>query len=231
MIMSHLDCNDMRALMHASPDFHKAYLGARDVLFTQATFRTLLLRGIDLSNIHPMIEICLQGRGSQDFGNPTKELRYILHKIFMHYSDFEPLPVIGDTGMPFLHYEECLELLQIIDIMERPVDLSFHTDIEVCVKFGKHFQRDRFKYGRHNYRLAYVGEIRGHYREISMEHVVEYGTGQPMEIFAYAAWVYWDHANGVGCDEVSPPCPSSIDRAIWIWVRWGLMRSRGVLSI
>ena len=149
----------------------------------------------------------------------------------MHYSDFEPLPVIGDTGMPFLHYEECLELLQIIDIMERPVDLSFHTDIEVCVKFGKHFQRDRFKYGRHNYRLAYVGEIRGHYREISMEHVVEYGTGQPMEIFAYAAWVYWDHANGVGCDEVSPPCPSSIDRAIWIWVRWGLMRSRGVLSI
>ena len=207
MILSSLDHSSLRALVHASPTYHAAYRGARAAVLSQTTFNTLTTRGIDLSCLTPMIDVCVVGATGASYGPPSKHLRLLLHNLYMHYQEMEPLPTIHNLDtqaeIPFLTVGDCMQLLRLMDVKPRPLEYTVHTDIECRISFLPHVPKDEYAFNRRNYRVAYVGEIRGHYETVGFAEVRETPTGRPTEEFMYAAWVYFDHATGEGCTSVS----------------------------
>ena len=128
----------------------------------------------------------------------------------MHYQGMEPLPTIQnldcEAEIPILSIADCVELQRMLDLKPRPLEYTIHTDIEVQISFGKHVPKEEYAYNRRNYRISYVGEIKGHYKLVGFEHVRETPTGPPVDEFHYAAWVYFDHDTGESCNAVSFLC-------------------------
>lgn len=98
MILHQLpDVASLRALVHASPQYHQVYRSTRGRTFTIATLRTLACRGLGLETPAKLLDIILYGNGV-----PGRSLLDIIHQLYYQICAKEAI---------CLDVEQCLSLL------------------------------------------------------------------------------------------------------------------------
>ena len=108
------DIHSLRNLVHASPDYHGAYLFARNTILTRVTFRELWTRDIDLSKTTALVQVC-HARRDQPVSH---EVKWVLRQLRRHETGLEELKTI--RGAIILDIEQCYSLLTLGSVVWKP---------------------------------------------------------------------------------------------------------------
>ena len=118
------DVHSLRNLVHASPDYHAAYISVRNAILTRVRFRELWNRDIDLSKTTALVQVCHVRRGQP----VSLDVKWTLRQLRRHETGLEELRTI--RGNIILDVEQCCSLLTLGSVVWKPFTCSYHaTDL------------------------------------------------------------------------------------------------------
>lgn len=126
------DVQTLKNFVHASPDYHAAYLSAQPEVFTSVTLRELSCRGIDISKTQPLIEFMYNAKKLEAFqplGRSShltwKQIASALRQIRRHERGLDqPTNVV-------LSVDQCLALRCLAAIVWIPAEVRFHEPCDL----------------------------------------------------------------------------------------------------
>ncbi|CAF9916513.1 MAG: hypothetical protein HETSPECPRED_002936 [Heterodermia speciosa] len=151
-ILEHItDIPSLRNLVHASPDYHAAYLSAREAIHTRVTFHDLSNRKIDLSNTTALVHVCHirpNHRVSQD-------AKWTLRQLRRHDTGLEELRTI--RGGIVLNIQQCRSLLSLRRVIWKPFPGIYNQTEDLFPKHPIHAFADEGyilqQYNRHTTKI------------------------------------------------------------------------------